>query len=96
VRFWEFNEDFKKQLKKEQAHAIDMECATLFSVGFARKVPIGALMLISDLPLMSSGIKTAASARELFQKYTSLHIDMGIEVLQEMQRQEDKGHCYQF
>ena len=33
---------------------------------------------------------------QIFRKYTSLHINMGIEVLLEMQRREDKGHCYQF
>ena len=96
VRFWEFNEDFKQMLKAERAHAIDMECATLFSVGFARNVPVGALMLVSDLPLKTDGIKTAESARAVFRKYTSLHIEMGIEIMQEMQRSEDKGHCYQF
>lgn len=96
VRFWEFNEDFKRMLKAERAHAVDMECATLFSVGFARNVPVGALMLVSDLPLKADGIKTASSAKSVFKKYTSLHIDMGIEIMLKMQRSKDKGHCYQF
>lgn len=96
VRFWEFNDDFKRMLKAERAHAIDMECATLFSVGFARNVPVGALMLISDLPFRSEGIKTAKSANDIFKKYTKLHIDMGIEIMENMKRSDDKGFCYQF
>lgn len=91
VRFWEFNEDFKKVLAAERAQAIDMECATLFTVGFARMVPIGALMLISDLPLKKGGIKTASSAKTVFEKYTNLHIEMGIEILKTSQKQAREG-----
>ncbi len=96
VRFWEFNEDFKKTLVEERAQAIDMECATLFTVGFAKRVPTGALMLISDLPLERGGIKTAESARMVFEKYTALHIDAGIAVLKNMQDTKRGGPGYQF
>lgn len=96
VRFWEFNEDFKKTLITERVQAIDMECATLFTVGFSRYVPIGALMLISDLPLKKRGVKTAESARLIFEKYTALHIDTGISVLKCMQAKEKAGFGYQF
>ncbi|MGZ3698531.1 MAG: AMP nucleosidase, partial [Bdellovibrionota bacterium] len=50
-RFWEFDDKFKAQLYEERALAIEMESATLFIGGFASKVPIGALLLVSDLPL---------------------------------------------
>ena len=97
VRFWEFNEDFKKILAAEQAQAIDMECATLFTVGFARKVAVGALMLISDLPHKKQGVKTAESARGVFEKYTKLHIDAGVSVLKAAQAKAKKGGLpYQF
>jgi AMP nucleosidase len=96
VRFWEFNEDFKKVLALERVQAIDMECATLFTVGFARYVPIGALMLISDLPLKKQGIKTSESARSVFNKYTELHIDTGISVMKNIQQKEKTGLGYQF
>lgn len=91
VRFWEFNEGFKKTLADERAQAIDMECATLFTVGFARLVPLGALMLISDLPLQRKGVKTAASARAVFEKYTKLHIELGVEILKIAQAREKEG-----
>lgn len=84
LRFWEFNESFIRNLRKERCQAIDMECATLFTVGYAKKVPVGALMLISDLPLKQGGIKTKESSRALFDKYTGLHIEMGVDVIRAM------------
>ena len=96
VRFWEFNEDFKRTLKTERVQAIDMECATLFTVGFARLVPIGALMLISDLPLKERGVKTKESARMVFEKYSGLHVQLGLRILEAMQPREREGLGYQF
>jgi AMP nucleosidase len=78
-RFWEFDEGFKQQLYEEKAIAIDMECAALFSVGFVSRVPIGALLLVSDLPLKRGGIKTKESSEWVFNKYTQLQITIGIE-----------------
>lgn len=95
-RFWEFNDKFKEMLAAERVQAIDMECATLFAVGFACYVPVGALMLISDLPLKPGGIKTAKSAKAIFQKYTEMHIQAGISVLRNMQAKESRGFGYQF
>lgn len=96
VRFWEFNEEFKARLKAERVQAIDMECATLFTVGYAKYVPIGALMLISDLPLKKAGVKTAESAKAVFQKYTDLHLNIGIAVIKRLQAKEKEGLGYQF
>jgi AMP nucleosidase len=83
-RFWEFDETFKKQLYEERALAIEMETATLFSVGFASKVPIGALLLVSDLPLRRDGIKTKDSARAVFREFTDVHIEAGIKSMSEI------------
>ena len=84
TRFWEFNEGFKQRLYDERALGIDMETATLFSVGFASKVPIGALLLVSDLPLKRGGIKTRDSAGSVFRRFTDLHIEIGIEAMSEI------------
>jgi AMP nucleosidase len=83
-RFWEFDERFKAQLYEERALAIDMETATLFSVGFASKVPIGALLLVSDLPLKQGGIKTRESGRAVFRRFADLHIEIGIEAMSQI------------
>ncbi len=83
-RFWEFNDRFKEDLYEERAIAIEMECATLFIAGFASKVPIGALLLVSDLPLKRDGIKTKKSASRVFRKYTDIHLDIGIKSMSEI------------
>lgn len=83
-RFWEFNNRFKADLYAERSLAIDMETATLFVVGFASKVPIGALLLVSDLPLRRGGIKTKKSASSVFRKYTDLHLEIGIKSMSEI------------
>jgi AMP nucleosidase len=83
-RLWEFDEKFKARLYEERALAIDMETATLFVAGFASKVPIGALLLVSDLPLQKGGIKTKASATRVFGTYTDLHLEIGIQSMSEI------------
>ncbi len=83
-RFWEFDQKFKAQLYEERALAIEMESATLFVAGFASKVPIGALLLVSDLPLRRDGIKTKKSAKKVFRQYTDLHLEIGIKSMSEI------------
>lgn len=83
-RFWEFDDKFKAQLYEERALAIDMETATLFITGFASKVPIGALLLVSDLPLRRGGIKTKKSAKAVFREFTDLHLELGIKSMSEI------------
>lgn len=83
-RFWEFDDKFKAQLYEERALGIDMETATLFIAGFACKVPIGALLLVSDLPLRRGGIKTKKSAKEVFKKYTDQQLEVGIKSMSDI------------
>jgi len=96
TRFWEFNEQFKQLLYEERALAIDMETATLFSVGFASKVPIGALLLVSDLPLKRGGIKTRDSAKSVFRQYTDLHLEIGIEAMSEIAKRGEHIRHYRW
>ena len=49
-RVWEHDEAFRAYLMKTRAMGIDMETATLFSAGFYNGIPIGALLLVSDMP----------------------------------------------
>lgn len=94
IRFWEFNESFKQKLKQTKAQAIEMECATLFSASYRRKLPLGALLLISDLPLTREGIKTKKSSKYIFDTYTTDHLDKGVKtmkVMHEMLKHKAKG-----
>ncbi len=83
-RFWEFDNKFKSNLYEERALAIEMECATLFVAGFASKVPIGALLLVSDTPLQKGGIKTKSSANSVFRQFTDVHLEIGIKSMSEI------------
>lgn len=85
-RMWEFDLEFIEYIQKHRIIAIDMEIATLFSVGYALNVPTGALMLVSDLPLRTGGIKSKDSAKEVFKTYTERHLEIGIKIVKEMQK----------
>ncbi len=94
MRFWEFNEEFKHKLRATKAQGIEMECATLFAASYKRKFTLGALLLISDLPLNRDGIKTKESAAAMFEKHTAEHVEKGVLILQrarEMQALHIKG-----
>jgi len=83
-RVWEYDERFKKYLEKTRAMAVDMETATLFSVGFANSIPTGALLLVSDQPMISTGIKTAQSDKLVTRDYVETHLKIGINALKEI------------
>lgn len=86
-RVWEHDEDFKEYLRKIRAMAIDMETATLFSVGFANQIPVGALLLVSDQPMVPSGVKTAQSDKIVTDHFVTEHIKMGIDALKEIKEE---------
>jgi len=83
-RVWEYDDRFKKYLVKTRAMAIDMETATIFTVGFANEIPTGALLLVSDQPMISRGIKTAASDNKVTGKFVETHLKIGIDSLREI------------
>jgi AMP nucleosidase len=84
-RVWEHDEEFKDYLRKIRAMAIDMETATIFSVGFFNEIPVGALLLVSDQPMTPDGVKTEASDETVTQKFVSDHLRIGIDSLKELQ-----------
>ncbi|MBR7066989.1 MAG: AMP nucleosidase [Bacteroidales bacterium] len=83
-RVWEYDEEFKEYLRTTRAMAIDMETATLLTVGFYNEIPTGALLLVSDQPMISEGIKTTASDRMVSSMFVDSHILIGIESLQQL------------
>lgn len=83
-RVWEYDERFKKYLHKTRAMAIDMETATIFIVGFANEIPTGALLLVSDQPMISTGVKTTKSDALVTKNYLNDHLHIGIDSLTEM------------
>jgi AMP nucleosidase len=87
-RVWEHDNQFKKYLKQVRAMGIDMETATFFIVSHVNEISRGALLLVSDMPLMPEGIKTEKSDKEVTKKFVDLHLQIGIEAMTEI---EEKG-----
>lgn len=83
-RVWEWDDEFKNYLRKLSTIAIDMETATLFIVGLVNEIPRGALLLVSDVPMIPEGIKTEESDLLVTQKYADLHLEIGIEAMTEI------------
>jgi len=83
-RVWEYDDRFKKYLRKTRCMAIDMETATLFIVGFANAIPAGALLLVSDQPMIPEGVKTEESDSVITQDFVEMHVKIGIESLNQL------------
>lgn len=83
-RVWEYDEEFKEYLIQIRAMAIDMETATIFTVGFANSIPTGALLLVSDSPMSPEGVKTSESDVEVTETYADLHLKIGITSLKQL------------
>lgn len=83
-RVWEHDEQFKQYLRNIRTTAVDMETATLFSVGFYNRIPTGALLLISDQPMVPDGIKTEKSDKVVTDTYTKQHLQIGIDSLKQL------------
>ncbi|MGD9328434.1 MAG: AMP nucleosidase [Cyclobacteriaceae bacterium] len=83
-RVWEHDKQFKSYLRMARAMAVDMETATLFTVGFKNGIPRGALLLVSDNPMIPHGVKTSESDEKVSEKFLKLHLQIGIDALKEL------------
>jgi len=83
-RVWEHDDRFKERLKSLRVIGVDMETATVFAVGVANQIPRGALLLVSDTPMIPEGVKTEQSDRAVTDRYVDLHLEIGIEAMTEI------------
>jgi AMP nucleosidase len=83
-RVWEHDAEFKEYLQKIRAMAIDMETATIFSTGFFNEIPTGALLLVSDQPMVPEGVKTAAGDTNVTKQFVDTHLQIGIDSLKQL------------
>ncbi|GIV39259.1 MAG: AMP nucleosidase [Thermonema sp.] len=83
-RVWEHDVAFKEYLRKTRVMGIDMETATLFIVGFVNKIPHGALLLVSDVPMIPEGVKTSESDKHVTRQFAPVHLQIGIDSLTEL------------
>ncbi len=83
-RVWEHDEEFKEYLRKIRCMGVDMETATIFSVGFHNEIPTGALLLVSDNPMVPEGVKTEESDKKVSKNYVGEHLRIGIDSLRQL------------
>lgn len=83
-RVWEHDDAFKDYLRSIRVMAIDMETATIFITGFANKIPTGALLLVSDQPMIPEGVKTAESDSSVTKDFVDIHLHIGIDSLKQL------------
>ena len=83
-RVWEHDKKFLKRLKQTTSMGVDMETATIFSVGHFNEIARGALLLVSDVPLTLDGVKTEESDKAVTQKWVDLHLEIGIKAMTEI------------
>ena len=95
-RVWEHDKQFKKKLVDHRALAIDMETATIFSVGIANETSRGALLLVSDVPMTPDGVKTEESDKKVSQNFVDLHIEIGIKAMTEISTKGEKIKHYSY
>ena len=83
-RVWEHDNEFRQYLRKLRCMAIDMETATVFIAGFINKIPSGALLLVSDQPMIPEGVKTEKSDQKVTNEFVTNHIKIGIDSLNQL------------
>jgi AMP nucleosidase len=83
-RVWEHDEEFKSYLRKIRCMSIDMETATIFTTGFVNQIPTGALLLVSDQPMIPEGVKTEKSDLKVTSAFVNNHIKIGIDSLNQL------------
>ena len=89
-RVWEHDNKFKKYLRKVRVMGIDMETATIFITGFANEINRGALLLVSDTPMIPEGIKTEEMDRNVNKEFVDLHLDLGIEAMTKIENEGER------
>lgn len=83
-RLWEHDERFLNRLKSMTCIAIDMETATIFVVGHHNEIARGALLLVSDVPITPEGVKTEESDQLVTEKWSQIHLELGIDAMAEI------------
>jgi AMP nucleosidase len=95
-RVWEHDDEFREELMKMTAIAIDMETATIFVVGHRNQIARGALLLVSDLPMTPEGVKTEESDRQVTREWADTHLELGIASLSEIGQKGETIKHFQY
>lgn len=83
-RLWEHDKNFLERLTRMTCIGIDMETATIFIVGHYNEIARGALLLVSDVPITPDGVKTEESDVLVTERWSKIHLQIGIEAMTEI------------
>lgn len=83
-RVWEHREDLKTYIRSLRPIAVDMETATIFIAAFKNQITAGALLLVSDIPMIPEGVKTERSDKAVTEKFVQQHLKIGIDSLKQL------------
>lgn len=83
-RVWEHDDHFKDYLKSLRCMGIDMETATIFITAFKNQIPAGALLLVSDVPMVPEGVKTEEGDKKVTADYLQTHLKIGVDSLKQL------------
>lgn len=89
-RVWEHDQDFRSRLQRLRVIGIDMETATVFAVGHHNEISRGALLLVSDMPMTPEGVKTEESDKKVTEKFSELHLEIGIKAMSDIGAKGEK------
>lgn len=84
-RVWEYDKQFKEYLTSTHAEGIDMETATLFTVSYANRIPLGALLMVSDAPMTPEGVKTEKNDQIVSDNFMEQHLNLGIATIENLE-----------
>ncbi len=83
-RVWEHDSAYLERMQATTSLAVDMETATIFIVGHKNQIARGALLLVSDVPVVPDGVKTEESDALVTANWADMHLQLGIEAMTEI------------
>ena len=95
-RVWEHDKPFLEHLKQTTCIGIDMETATIFIVGHYNEISRGALLLVSDVPVEPDGVKTEESDKEVTEKWSEQHLELGINSMTEISKRGEQIQHFRY
>ena len=73
-----------------------METATIFIVGHYNEISRGALLLVSDVPVEPDGVKTEESDKEVTEKWSEQHLELGINSMTEISKRGEQIQHFRY
>jgi len=89
-RVWEHDTEFRDYLRSITVMAIDMETATIFIVGHHNETARGALLLVTDVPIIPEGVKTEESDHSVTKEWSHQHLLIGIDAMTDIGEKGEK------